>query len=186
MLAPSAPVFASYYADPLTNGNGITTGSAANIGFDAAGLRPRLGWTGRDGHEYGFPGRARPGSAAGTTNYGLHITGNGGASSTNWAINHTGTADSELAGAWMRRRLARSPVDRRFHHARGQRRDQPRPAARRAARPSRPQQLQLSGQSAPAPLLALSPLGTFLQRRARQSSRASPPLMCCALLPAAS
>ena len=95
--ATPAPVFASYYADPLTNGNGITTGSAANIGFDAVAPTAAAG-SGGTVTNTDFLAALGSGSAAGTTNYGLHITGNGGASSTNWAINYTGTADSELAG----------------------------------------------------------------------------------------
>jgi hypothetical protein len=84
-----------YFVETLTNGNGITTGSATNRGLriDAATAAAGAGGTVTNEAVNIALGS---GSSAGTTNYGLRITGNGGAASANWAIHSASTALSQL------------------------------------------------------------------------------------------
>lgn len=93
--------FTNFHAIELnafTNGNGITTGTVTNIGLNAQSMTAAAGVGGTILNE-AFAIALPNGSSAGTTNYGLVITGNGGGASTNGAIHSTSTAPSDLAGS---------------------------------------------------------------------------------------
>lgn len=80
------------------NGNGITAGAVENTSYYAQANTAAAGAGGTIA-SHGFYGQLSSGSSAGTTNYGVRLTGNGGALSTNWAIFSDSTAASQLAGA---------------------------------------------------------------------------------------
>lgn len=86
-----------FQMDSINNGNGITSGTVTNIGLNVKGDLPSAG-VGGTVINYGVSVNLSTGSSAGTTNVGLLITGNGGASSTNYAIQSTSAANSPFSG----------------------------------------------------------------------------------------
>lgn len=87
----------SFQSGVLTNGNGITSGSAQNYGFYADTPTAAAG-TGGTVLNVGGSFSLGSGSSAGTTNRGVWIQGNGGAASTNWALSSDSTALSYMVG----------------------------------------------------------------------------------------
>ncbi len=81
-----------------SNGSGITSGQVDNYAF-ATGTTTIAAGVGGTVNNYGYAANVPAGNTAGTTNYGLFISGNGGASATaNYAIFSSSTAPSSLAG----------------------------------------------------------------------------------------
>lgn len=88
----------AFNAAGTSNGNGVTSGTVNNIQYRTAALSAAAGVGGTVNNTAALF-QVPSGSSAGTTNIALSITGNGGAASTNWAINSTSTAPSALAGS---------------------------------------------------------------------------------------
>jgi len=87
-----------FEVDAVTNGQGQTSGTITNTGFYAFSFTAAAGALGTVINQAAFL-NVGSGSSAGTTNYGLRITGNGGASATaNWAIYSDSTAKSQIGG----------------------------------------------------------------------------------------
>jgi hypothetical protein len=86
-----------YHCAAFTNGNGITSGTATNRGVSITAFTAAAGAGGTVTNE-ALSLAMGSGSSAGTTNYGLRITGDGGAASTNWAIHSSSTNASLLTG----------------------------------------------------------------------------------------
>lgn len=86
-----------YAAIGTGNGNGITTGVVTNIGF---GGTPHSAAAGVGGTVYNIGGRfdVGTGDSAGTRNYGVYITGNGGATAINFATLSDSPAPSAFSG----------------------------------------------------------------------------------------
>lgn len=86
-----------FHGAAFTNGNGITSGTAANSGLviDAPTAAAGAGGTVINA---GAVLNVGSGSSTGTTNYGLKIAGNGGALSTNYGLYYDGTAPSLISG----------------------------------------------------------------------------------------
>lgn len=95
--------------------NDGSTGTTTNRQFFGQGITAAAGAAGNMTNEtanFTVPS----GSSAGTTNYGLRITGNGGALSTNWAIHSSSTAASQLAGALAITAAGSKLVDQIYDH----------------------------------------------------------------------
>jgi hypothetical protein len=99
-----------YLAQPLQIGNGITSGTVSNIQVGVSNtslgaLTTASAALGGTMLNYGVKIQTPTGSGAGsTTNYGLFISGNGGTggsgTTTNWAIDSTSTAPSQVTGGF--------------------------------------------------------------------------------------
>lgn len=98
-LGGSLPItnYLHFQGNAITNGNGITSGVVTNYNFGANAPTAAAG-VGGTVVNYGFWTTMGTGSSAGTTNYGLRITGTGGALSTNWAVYSDSTNDWHVAG----------------------------------------------------------------------------------------
>jgi hypothetical protein len=87
--------FNGYRVNTITNGNGITTGTVTNTGIEVGVFTAAAGSGGtilNTAAKFSVPSS----SAAGNTDRALWITGNGGASSTKYAIYSDSTALSQL------------------------------------------------------------------------------------------
>lgn len=96
----AATPFAAYRAfqvDALTNGNGTTTGTVINEGLSVAAFSAAAGAGGTVVNRAAILS-VPSGSSAGTSNYGLYVTGNGGALGTKYAIYNDSTANNYYAG----------------------------------------------------------------------------------------
>jgi hypothetical protein len=102
-LLGSKPIttFYQFAGDPITNGNGITSGTINNYGM-FIGSHTAAAASGGIVVNHGILANVPSGSGAGTTvNYGIRIIGNGGSTAsgtTNWAIHSASTAMSYIAG----------------------------------------------------------------------------------------
>lgn len=92
-----ASFYTHFYGAPLTNGNGSAS-AITNTGIDilVATAASGGGTFVCTGGKFGVPS----GSAATQTNRGVWITGNGGASSTNWSLYSDSTAASSMVGSF--------------------------------------------------------------------------------------
>lgn len=80
-----------------TNGNALTSGTVNNYAIFASGASAAAG-SGGTVNNRSVSLMLPTGSSSTTTNYGLHITGNGGAASKNYGIYNASTAPNYLAG----------------------------------------------------------------------------------------
>lgn len=82
------------------NGNGITSGTVTNTGVTSSANTAAAG-VGGTVTNTNFLANLATASAAGTTNYGFRVSGNGGAASTNWALYSDSTAPSLISGGMV-------------------------------------------------------------------------------------
>ena len=100
----------AFNVNPIANGNGNTSGTVTNIGFNASSFTAAAGIGGtinNIGYEVNLPN----GSSAGTNNYGIFIQGNGGgAANSNYALYSSSTAPSVLSGSLTISTLTMNPT----------------------------------------------------------------------------